>query len=53
MNCIKHWLTDENGEDMIEYGLLASFISIAALLTVRAIGPYVDAMYERVRAVMP
>lgn len=52
MNCIKRWLTDENGEDMIEYGLLASFISIAALLTVRAIGPLVDAMYERVRSVI-
>ena len=36
---------DEKGQDMIEYGMLASLISIAAVLTIRLIGPLVNAMW--------
>ena len=39
------FIRDENGQDMIEYGMLASLISIAAVLTVRLIGPLVNAMW--------
>lgn len=49
MSRIQNLLRDESGEDMIEYGLLAAFIAIAALITIRAIGPLVDALYVRVR----
>jgi Flp pilus assembly pilin Flp len=49
MSRIKQLLRDESGQDMVEYGLLAALISIAALLTVRAIGPLVNALYEKVR----
>lgn len=42
-------LKDERGQDTVEYGLLAAFISIAALLAIKAIGPLVNDLYEKVK----
>jgi len=44
-------LHGQRGQDLAEYGLLAAFISITAIVTVRAIGPLVVPLYERVHAV--
>ena len=48
VNCIEKF-GDDGGEDSIEYGLLAAFISIAAVVTLRAIGPLVAAMWGGIR----
>jgi Flp pilus assembly pilin Flp len=48
MNNLRRFLRDENGQDMVEYALLASFISIVAIAAIRAIGPLVN-IYIRVR----
>ena len=40
---------DESGEDMIEYGLLAAFISIVALVTVRAVGVLLGDLWVFIR----
>jgi Flp pilus assembly pilin Flp len=52
----KGWLRDlverDEGQDVVEYGLLAALISIAAVLTIQLIGPLVDAMYQQVLAVL-
>ena len=29
--CIKRWLHDENGQDLVEYALLVSFIAFAGV----------------------
>ncbi len=52
MNILLQFLREEDGQDMIEYGLLASFISVVAVLSVRAIGPLVDALYVTVQNAM-
>ncbi len=39
-------IRDEKGQDMVEYALLASFISIVAIATLRLIGPLVDGIYQ-------
>lgn len=39
---------DESGQDMIEYALLASFISIVAIATLRLIGPLVSTIYDNI-----
>jgi Flp pilus assembly pilin Flp len=52
MNNLKRVLKDEAGQDVVEYGLLASFISIAALLTIKAIGPLVNSLYEKVKGAL-
>jgi Flp pilus assembly pilin Flp len=34
MNVVRNFLRDENGEDLIEYGLLAAFVAAVALVTI-------------------
>jgi Flp pilus assembly pilin Flp len=36
MTLIRNFVRDENGEDMIEYGLLAAFVAAVALVTIIA-----------------
>jgi Flp pilus assembly pilin Flp len=39
---------NESGQDMVEYALLASFISVVAIGTLRLIGPLVSGIYQNV-----
>ena len=34
MNLIRNFVSDESGEDLIEYGLLAAFVAAVALVTI-------------------
>ena len=34
MNLVRNFVRDENGEDLIEYGLLAAFVASVALVTI-------------------
>ena len=43
---------DEKGQDMIEYALLASFISIVAIAALTAIGPLVVAIYTAIQGAL-
>jgi Flp pilus assembly pilin Flp len=45
----KSLLRRDEGQDTVEYGLLAAFISISALLAIKAIGPLVNTLYESVK----
>ena len=36
MNAVRNFVRDENGEDLIEYGLLAAFVAAVALVTIIA-----------------
>jgi len=47
---LKTIIRDEHGQDLIEYGLLASFISISAIAILRIIGAPINAMFQRVLA---
>jgi len=49
MTNLKQWILKEDGQDTVEYGLLAAFISIAALLAIKAIGPLVNDLYVKVK----
>ncbi len=49
---LKRLLRDESGQDMVEYALLASFISIVAIATLRLIGPLVNAIYVDIQAAL-
>ncbi len=48
---IAHLLADVRGQDLIEYGLLAAFISVVTILVVQAIGLLVVPLYEAIEAV--
>ncbi len=39
---------DENGASMLEYGLLAGFIAIVAMVGVKAIGTNLNVLFTRV-----
>ena len=49
---ISKFVREESGQDMVEYALLAAFISIVAIVTIRNIGPLVDAVYQNVQAAL-
>jgi Flp pilus assembly pilin Flp len=52
MMWINKFLRDEEGQDIIEYALLAFFISIVAIIAIKAIGPLVKTIYEAVETAL-
>ena len=48
-NLIARFVREEEGQDIIEYALLAAFISIVAWLILRDIGQDVKTMYSNVQ----
>lgn len=52
-NLLKKLVREEQGQDVIEYALLAAAISIAVVPTVPALGQAVNAIYVRVTAALP
>lgn len=53
MPLLVRFLHDDEGQDLTEYGLLASLLSIAAVLTIRQIGPLVDNLFVLVQSKLP
>lgn len=45
---LKQWVRDERGQDLIEYGLLALMIAVAAISGVTALGDVVEQFWERI-----
>ncbi|HEY9766232.1 MAG TPA: Flp family type IVb pilin [Chroococcales cyanobacterium] len=45
---MKRLLTEESGQSMIEYGLLAALISIAAIAAIKLIGPALTQKFQTV-----
>ena len=45
MSYLKSFVHDESGQDMVEYGLLAAFISIVAIIALQAIGPQIERVF--------
>jgi Flp pilus assembly pilin Flp len=52
MRYLRSFIRDEQGQDMVEYALLAAFISIVAIATLRLIGPLVNTIYGNIRAAL-
>ncbi len=46
MNLIKRLWNEEEGQGMIEYVLIAAFISIIAIVLVRAVGTKVNGIWN-------
>ena len=46
---LKKLFRDEKGQDMIEYALLAAFISIVAIAVIKLIGPLINDIYVDVK----
>ena len=42
---LKKFLMDENGQGMVEYGLIIALISVAAIAAIKLIGPAISGMF--------
>ena len=49
MQFITRLIHEDEGQDVVEYALLAAFISIFAIVVIKAIGPLVNSIYENVK----
>jgi Flp pilus assembly pilin Flp len=49
---VRKLIRNSKGQDMVEYALLASFISIVAIATLRLIGPLIVAIYVAIRTAL-
>ena len=49
MRYIVRFVREDEGQDMVEYALLAAFISIVAIVVIKAIGPLVNTIYTNVK----
>ena len=47
-NLLKRLLNDEQGQDLIEYALLATFVSLVAILGATALGNSLNSWYNSV-----
>ena len=47
-NLIQRFIREEEGQDIIEYALLAAFISVVAIVAIIAIGTRVNNIYTGV-----
>lgn len=48
----RRFLREEKGQDMVEYGLLAAFISIVAIAALQEIGPLVKKVFLAIQAAL-
>jgi pilus assembly protein Flp/PilA len=49
-NLIAQFVRDEQGQDLIEYALLAGFISLAVVAAVTNVGTALDGLYKNVES---
>jgi Flp pilus assembly pilin Flp len=50
---LMRFLTEEHGQDLIEYGLLAALISVIAVLVITAVGSALLTSYQNIEAGIP
>jgi Flp pilus assembly pilin Flp len=50
---LQRFVRDESGQDMMEYGLLAAFLSIVSIVTLQNIGPIVSGIYAVIQNAIP
>lgn len=53
LNLIKRLVKDEEGQAMVEYGLIVALISIAAINIIWLIGPKLIKVFQKVETSLP
>jgi Flp pilus assembly pilin Flp len=49
----KAFVRNDDGQDLIEYGLLVGIITAVAITALAAIGPKVEAFFEALNSILP
>ena len=50
MNSLKNFLVREDGQDLVEYALLAALLSIASIAALKVLGPKISATWDKISA---
>ena len=53
MTLLRNFWNDEQGQDLIEYGLLIGIITVGCMLAINAIGPKVTAYFTTLNTNLP
>ena len=48
LNTVKRALVNDEGQDLIEYALLAAFIALAAVVAITQLGTAINNIYTRI-----
>ena len=48
MNALKNFVTREDGQDLVEYALLAALLSIASIAALKVLGPKIAATWATI-----
>ncbi len=43
---MKNFFMDENGQGMVEYGLILALVAVAAIVALQALGPKISALFN-------
>jgi Flp pilus assembly pilin Flp len=49
---LKKLFRDEEGQDLIEYALLAGFITVLSIAAIKLIGPVIQGIFEDIHAAL-
>jgi len=50
---IKHFLSDESGQGMVEYGLILALVAIVVIVALRALGTKVGDTFDEIVGELP
>jgi pilus assembly protein Flp/PilA len=50
MNALKNFIAREDGQDLVEYALLAALLSIASIAALKVLGPKIAATWGKISA---
>lgn len=53
MKKFKEMLKDENGQGMVEYGLILGLIAVAAVAVLIVLGPRITSMFQQASNALP
>ena len=53
INCLRTFVRDDEGQDLLEYALLVALIALVAVAAVTAAGVKVDAVFNDIVAKIP
>jgi pilus assembly protein Flp/PilA len=52
MNALKNFIAREDGQDLVEYALLAALLSIASIAALKILGPKIAATWGTISAAL-
>ena len=52
MNALKNFIAQEDGQDLVEYALLAALLSIVSIGALKILGPNISAQWDKISAAL-